>query len=237
VAADRELRSAWLNEKKAFFNSLSFSDLELMNTILEKCSRFRSARLVRPGPKAPDFCRVKLDNDPKEILTAYFAHTSLSTRVQDILSRIHMGRRFGTDWIEGRWTFTAPSPVGTLGYLSGLAHELGHVLMNGERHQQGFREMALSEATAMTLEEKMISDLLDAGDLQEWHRYQRAIDVYNVFFFREEMNLHTEADDLLLDPKFVFRESLWTSHGYQAVNAAASLIRSEALGVRNANLS
>lgn len=135
-----------------------------------------------------------------------------------------LNQRFGTDWINGMWRILTPPDLKNWSDLAGLAHEVGHFLCV-KSQQESLLEIAIGEATALKFEELVISQALPKNYLSDWKAYCRAIDEQNLRFFLMEFD--PNCIELLQQSKFVYRESLWTSHGYQLVYAVASLIRLE----------
>lgn len=217
---DRELRRTWLAEKTVALQALTSEDKRVLDILAAKCPANSPNSIVRPYPPRPSWLDHVHVTNPVEFVTTHFGALPLA-----------QGHRFGTDWKSGRWVIVIPAIENTLSFLAGLVHEVGHILSNTGEAEQNLRQMIRSEAMAMTLEEIFVAKVLEVSrvNTSEWHEYQRQIDAYNLFFFHAEDCLREGTTEDLLQTPYLFRESLWTSHGYQAAYAAASLIRADVL--------
>jgi hypothetical protein len=230
----RAQRVAWLARKRKALTSLPPAVKDVLFRLESKCPPPPASRLLHP-PRRPDFLKRPRGVDAVALLRNIFAGSKLAPRVDQHLEDILRGGRYSTLFHEDRWKIVAPAPTGGLQDLAGLAHELGHVLNDGRTSDHSLSMLTRSEATALALEELIVSRILASDERREWETYQRALDEYGFCLFREEMRFvtgdETSGAELLLLPSFVFRESLWSYDGYQAVFAAASLIRRRVLGI------
>jgi len=209
-----QTRKSLLDEKVRFLDS------KLADRLEKKLPPQRVV-LKRPFPKSPRFVKDPLKEDLFDLVLNYFSEPKEKRRVKKILEDRVLGSRFGSDWIGGRWRMITPVLKQRREDLQGVSHELGH-LLSGEPRNSSFFDQVKSEAMALMLESLIVESSLEERDLEEWRSYCAESDLYNFEFFRREF---FETTSSLLEPGFIFRESLWTSHGYQAIYACASLIR------------
>ena len=217
VKMDRPLRHRILEAKRL---ELRMVNLRGLLRIIPRAQ----IEIARPYPRAPSFVVKPAPRPIESILLAHFGPTE-QERVRMILADRLFGPRFASDWVDGRWRIVAPQSKNTLGDLLGLSHELGHILAE-ESVNSDFAGQLRGETMAMVLEALVVSSVLTAEERSEWVRYNKESDSYNFEFLHREF---TDDLDPLLSPAFVFRESIWTSHGYQAVYAGASWIRQNLL--------
>lgn len=208
-----DLRRQILREKTDVMKSLSGEDLRLYRNLARRSAE--APKETRPFPKIPAFVKLQRNVQPVKTLQYLFPEyqNQLGSRIE--------AHRFGCDWRSEGWVILAPKEEPTLAYLASLAHELGHILVN-RGPKQTLCEMIISEATAYILEEILVQHWMTGVERQEWQVYCREIDRYNHYFFKAEWEGHV---DEFLNSKLIWRESLWTSHGYQGVYAAASQLR------------
>jgi hypothetical protein len=178
------------------------------------------AKLTRPYPRLPAWIYRTCAVPVVVVLNEILGQTNRQI-IQQILDERLPGERFGTDWSEGRWRVVAPPSQNRLFDLMGLSHELGHILAK-ETRRSDFAAQVRGEALALSLEALAVASQLSQSEHKSWLHYCLETDEYNFEFFRREFSEDLEP---LLHPAFIFRESLWTSHGYQAIYAAASLVR------------
>jgi hypothetical protein len=112
----------------------------------------------------------------------------------------------------------------TLASLSGLAHELGHCLLERRASCLTRKTAILSETVAQILEEALVSEFLKSSgqDIETWAWYQRKLDGLNLHFFEVESGSESQ---FFSSASYVFRDSLFFNPGYQLVYANASLNR------------
>lgn len=213
---DREKRTELLQSKA---KSLIGHPLRKLRRVLPPDRE----ELDRPYPALPQFLRRRLNSDVIETIVLYFPDGR--ERIRAILDDRVSGHRYGTDWIDGRWRIVAPPLRGTLQDLMALSHELGHILAD-ENKESTAKDLIRGEATAMVLEATIVAKQLGDDELKSWLSYLSKSDTYNFEFFHREYSCQLES---LMNRTFILRESLWTSHGYQAVYAAASYIRAKIL--------
>ena len=114
-----------------------------------------------------------------------------------------------------------------LRHLAGIAHELGHALVEEKRPPKSFSDYVISEAMALCLEHIAVSWVLRfSEDLAEWRRYQDLNDQLSFYFHEWEANRDQGYAPADFDPYLLcLRETLFTASGYQRVYAEASLLR------------
>lgn len=224
------LRAQWLDEKVRALSELDARVRVQLERIRSQCPPAPAP--MRP-PLRPAFLKNAVGLDAVDYVRRSFAGSRLASRVDGILDARLGGDRFSSVMVEGSWRMVLPPSTGAVQDLVGLAHELGHVLNDGSTRDNGLRQLVRSEACALVLEETLVAACLEKAHAAEWHAYQRQLDRFNFYLFSEEMSLTEERRPIerLLKPSLIFRESLWTCHGYQAVFAAASILRAKVLGV------
>lgn len=211
-----EIRQKWLQEKQ---KALSIWPRHWLTQLP------RTTIPQRPYPVRSHILNMKVSRETHMLLFEFFADSPYLDPVRKALDNIHTGDRFGTDWIDHEWRIIAPESKGTLGHLMGLSHELGHILAN-ESLNPSLPNLVRGESTALVLEALIVGHQLNISDLQNWKHYCRLIDEYNFAFARIEFGKNLQP---LMNDNYIFRETLWTSHGYQAVYALSSFLRMKLL--------
>jgi len=233
----REAMAAWeLTPQELRYHSKLSTDV--LNAIRPlRINDFKMIRgRVAPLPKLPSLLAMRLKKPADEVMRELFA----SDKVEAILSDSTFTPgdvRYRTDWKDGKpRLYGDNSPY--LNSLAFLTHELGHCLAESVHPGDSFREKILSEAYAQTLEEATIFHWLkeDPQAQGEWKAYQRTIDQLNYHFYLWEISKHPAfsplealVPDIFDSALLLFRETLFTATGYQAVYARASLLRAKVL--------
>jgi hypothetical protein len=227
------------------------SDSQVLNRWANRCfERLESSKpssdlqtlgaRIAPLPNHPRFFTKTISEPAHEKIRSELKYDSLHGLIENIFEHSEFtsgDNRYRTDWKNDRPVIFGESAANWKS-LSAVVHELGHCVAETYSPANSFRRQILSEAFAQTLEERLISVWLqDATDKQEWFNYQRSIDHLNFYFALFELHLagvsvrfpeHWPKD--YFDPHLLFfRETLFTSTGYQLIYAAASLIRESVL--------
>lgn len=118
-----------------------------------------------------------------------------------------------------------------LSSLLGIAHELGHCLVENRVIRSTRKSGIISETIAQVLEEISVIEVLKDLSLphDHWVQYQRKLDALNFHFlaieFGELMKEVFPTDKVFKEGSFVFRDSLFLNPGYQIIYASSSNLR------------
>lgn len=115
--------------------------------------------------------------------------------------------------------------------LIGIAHELGHCLIERRFGSENFYKKVLSETFAQIFEFETVHEYLlkhQPNLCVAWRTYQSDVDAINFILCLQESNhlLHSNnQSDFFDDDACALRESYFTAPGYQSVYALASMCR------------
>lgn len=171
-----------------------------------------------------------LMQDPRVMVANLFAESTLAPLVLRILSNAKLSAgdlRWRTELRNAEPSISGNDDR-TIHSLGALAHELGHCLYEiSSQDVVESKAQILSEASAMALEEWVVSEILPLALKEKWNSYQRQVDAFNDAFYYLESggSIATFCEPHLLP----LRESFYTAYGYQTTYRLASRIRSKAL--------
>ncbi|MCC5661372.1 hypothetical protein LC608_31350 [Nostoc sp. XA010] len=229
----RQMAYDWVPGLELAFLQRLFAEVQVIKNRELELSWFQPLQQrITPILRRPKFLQKPLPQRAHKIFQEQLNKFQQGAILQEVLERSNFRDsdfRYRTDFKDGKiCIFGASLP--TWDSLASLTHELGHAFVETLRPKNDLRRQIISEAFAQIFEELFIEAILTQSEWQrEWSDFQKRIDYLNFHFFEWEVSqtkwfgspktLPFDSASLLL------RETLFTTFGYQAIYAAASLIR------------